>query len=133
MGGLLHKFAWPKHSSYAEICTMYIKHVSSSYGHALVVFDGYHGPSTKDETHRRRTGNDIGVSVAVSAEMRLTMSKKAFLANTSNKQALINLLAEEMVKADITVEHAEGDADYKMCMLACQSATTKPTAVIAED
>jgi len=132
-GGLLHKFSWPKHSTYDEICTMYIRHVRSSYGHALVVFDGYHGSSTKDETHRRRTGNDIGASVSVSAVMRLTMSKKAFLANTSNKQALINLLAEYMVKTDIDVEHAQGDADYKICMLACLSATKKPTAVVADD
>jgi len=78
------------------------------------VFDGYHGPSTSDEAHRHRTGNDVGASVSVSAEMRLTMSKKAFLGNTSNKQALINLLASEIVKEGIDVEHAVGDADYKM-------------------
>ena len=132
-GGLLHKFSWPKHSSYADICAMYTRHVISSYGHALVVFDGYHGSSTKDEAHRRRIGNAIGATVSVSAEMRLTMSKKAFLANASNKQALINLLAEDLVKEEITVEHAEGDADYKICMLACLSATKKPTAVVAED
>ena len=31
---------------------------------AVVVFDGYDGgASTKDETHRRRAGNDIGTSV----------------------------------------------------------------------
>lgn len=64
-GGLLHKFAWPKHSSYAEICGMYTRHLHSSYGHALVVFDGYHGPSTKDEAHHRRTGNSVGASVSV--------------------------------------------------------------------
>lgn len=61
------------------------------------------------------------------------MSKEAFLANTSNKQGLIILLADNLVKAGITVEHAEGDADYKICMLACISAIKKPTAVVAED
>ena len=55
----------------------------------MVVFDGYRGSNTKDEAHRRRTGNDIGATVLVSAEMYLTMSKKALLANTFNKQALI--------------------------------------------
>ena len=110
-GGLLHKLSWPKHPSYADICQMYILNVRSSYDHALVVFDGYHGSSTKDEAHRRRTGNEVGASVAVSREMHLTMSKEAFLANSSNKQDFINLLAEDMVKADITVEHAIGDAD----------------------
>ena len=61
------------------------------------------------------------------------MSEKAFLANTSNKQALIHLLADGMSKGDITVEHAEGDADYKICMLACLSTTANPTAVFSED
>ncbi|KAK3713858.1 hypothetical protein QZH41_001887 [Actinostola sp. cb2023] len=112
---------------------MYIRHVRSSYGHALVVLDGYHGPSTKDEAHRHRTGNECGASVSVSAEMRLTMSKKAFLGNTSNKQALINLLASDMVKEGIDVEHAVVDADYNICMSAFPSATGKPTAVVAED
>ena len=54
--------------------------------------------------------------------MRLTMNKKAFLANGSDKQALIQLLAAEMVKEGISVEHAVGDADYKICKLACLSA-----------
>ena len=76
-GGLLHKFSWPKHSTYSTICNMYVQHVSNTYGQgALVVFDGYQGPRTKDETHRRRTGNDVGASVVVSAEMRLTMTEQ---------------------------------------------------------
>lgn len=62
-GGLLHKFSWPKNSSYAEICNMYVQHVKSSYGEALVVFDGYHGCSTKDKAHGRRAGHDIGATV----------------------------------------------------------------------
>ena len=61
------------------------------------------------------------------------MNKKAFLANGSDKQALIQLLAAEMVKEGISVEHAVGDAEYKICKLACLSAAEKPTAVIAED
>jgi hypothetical protein len=132
-GGLLHKFSWPKHSSYEEICNMYVQHVKSSYRHALVVFDGYHGHSTKDEAHGRRAGHDIGATVSVSAEMHLSMSKKAFLANDKNKQSLIYLLAEYMENASISVEHAQGDADYKICKLACLSALKKPTAVVAED
>ena len=132
-GGLLHKFSWPKHSTYAEICAMYTQHITRSYDIALVVFDGYHGPSTKDETHRKRTGNDVGASVSVSSEMRLTMSKKAFLSNERNKQALINLLSQEMSKSGISVEHAEVDADYKICKMACASAVRQLTAVVAED
>lgn len=133
-GGLLHKFPWPKNATYDEICAMYIQHIINGYGHGtLVVFDGYHGPSTKDEAHRRRTGADVGAQVLVSAEMRLTMGKKPFLCNDSNKQSFINLLAKKMAEQEIRVVHADGDADYTICMEACRSAFYKPTAVVAED
>ena len=132
-GELLHKFAWPKNSTYAEICALYVGHVRSSYANATVVFDGYHGPSAKDEAHRRRASNDVGATVSVTKEMCLTMSKKAFLGNTSNKQALIYLLADEMVQTGIHVEHAPGDADYKICQTARAHTITSPVAVVAED
>ena len=95
--GLLHKFSRPKHSTYTLICAIYTQHITRGYDMALVVFDGYHGPSTEDEAHRKRTGNDVGASVSVSSEMRLTMSKKTFLSIEKNKQALINLLSQEIV------------------------------------
>ena len=47
--------------------------------------------------------------------MRLTMTKKAFLWNAFNQQALIYLLADEMVRAGIHVEHGSGDAEYEIC------------------
>ena len=131
--GLLHKFLWPKHYTYTLICAIYTLHITRGYDIALVVFDGYHGPSTEDEAHRKRTGNDVGASVSVTLEMRLTMSKKKFLSSERNKQALINLLSQEMSKAGISVAHPEGDADYKICMMACASAVRQPTAVVAED
>ena len=119
--------------TYAEICEMYVRHVKVSYGQELVIFDGYHGPSTKDEAHRRRTGTEVGACVSVSGEMRLTMTNKAFLGNGANKQALIYLLAEEMQKEGIAVEHADEDADFTICKMACSSSNEKPTAVIADD
>ena len=61
------------------------------------------------------------------------MSKKAFLLNERNKEALINLLSQEMSKAGISVAHADGDADYKICKMACASAVRQPTAVVAEE
>ena len=132
-GNLLHKFAWPKHSTYSQICDMYVRHIMANYTNALVVFDGYHGSSTKDEAHRRRKGNEVGATIAISPEMRLTMSKKAFLGNEENKQSLIDLLDKEMEKKGIKVDHAESDADYKICMNAVSHATSIPTAVVAED
>ena len=58
-GGLLYKFAWPKHSSYTP---------------------------RKDKAQRHQTGSDVGALVSVSEETRLTMTKKIFMAN-SVKQA----------------------------------------------
>lgn len=78
-------------------------------------------------------GTEVGACVSVSGEMRLTMTKKAFLGNSANKQALIYLLAEEMQKEGIAVEHADEDADFTICKMACSSSTEKPTAVIADD
>ena len=49
---------------------------------------------------------------------------KTFLANSSNEQALINLLGAYMANVDITVQQAEGDSDYKICTVACRSAQT---------
>ena len=132
-GSLIHKFSLPKNGSYSEICEMYVRHFKQSYCHALVLFVGYPLPSTKDEAHGRRMGNDVGATALVSPEVYVTMTKKSFLANPSNKQAFINLLAEQMTKADIAVGHATGDADYKICMSACLQAKEKPTTVVAED
>ena len=52
---------------------------------------------------------------------------KAFLVNSSNKQALINLLVEYMANVEITVQHSEGDSDYKICTVSAQAG------VIADD
>ena len=68
-------------------------------------------------------GSNAGASVSVSAELEPDHEYKTFLANSSNKQALINLLAEYMAIVDITVQHTEGDSgDYTICILACRSA-----------
>ena len=55
-GSLLHKVHWENNSTYLDISNSYLKYVKAKYGNAIVVFDGYpEGPSTKDNTHTRRT------------------------------------------------------------------------------
>ena len=51
-------------------------------------------------------GSDVGVLVSVSEEMRLTVTMTMCVSNTSGKQALINLPALEIAKANITIEQA---------------------------
>ena len=38
-----------------------------------------------------------------------------------------------MANVDITVEHSEGDSNYKICTVACRSAQAKPTGLVADD
>ena len=119
-GALLQHLPWPKSTSYADICQLYIQHVHKYYYNALIVCDGYEGgPTTKDETHQRRTGNEMGVEVDFTLDMLLRM-KKSFLANQKNKQTFFNLLTIQMKKeGDIQVENSIDDADFDIVMFAC--------------
>ena len=65
--------------------------------------------------------------------MRLTMSKKAFLSNERNKQALINLLSQKMSKTGISVAHAKEMPTTKFVSWRVLLGSGKPTAVVAED
>ena len=98
------------------------------------MFDGYgSNPSTKDETHERRTGSEMGVDVHFTDDMILKMRKKPFLANTKNKQKFINSLSLQMEKEGIRVKQSAGDADYDIAMSACALARTKPVVVVGDD
>lgn len=56
-GSLLHRIPWSCGAPYNDICECYVPFVLHNYGRATVVFDGYEeGPTTKDATHRCRTG-----------------------------------------------------------------------------
>ena len=83
-GTLLQKLPWPNQTTYANLSNLYVQYVHRHYKHAVVVFDGYEsGPSTKDETHQRRTSSqNIGAEVNFKPEMQLIMKKKSFLANS---------------------------------------------------
>ena len=55
------------------------------------MFDGYeNGPSTKDETHQRRLGSEIGVDVDLGQDMMLKMKKKN-IPGKPKKQAEVHL------------------------------------------
>ena len=65
-GAMLQMLAWPKSTAYASLCQLYIDFVQRNYKTVHVVFDGYEdGPSTKDETHQRRAGNEMGVDIGL--------------------------------------------------------------------
>ena len=98
-GAMLQRIPWPKSTSYFNLCKLYIQFIQRHYQRVLVVFDGYGcDPSTKDETHERRTGSEMGVDVDFTDDMILKMKKKLFLANFKNKQKFINSLSSQMEK-----------------------------------
>ena len=134
-GAMLQRLPWAKSTSYANLCQLYIQYICNHFPNALIVFDGYGGgPSTKDETHQRRTGNEMGVNVDFTSDMLLKMKKKSFLANPKNKQKFIDLLGSEMVKEKgIQVRHSIGDADYDIVVSACTIAMTRPVVVVGDD
>ncbi len=80
------------------------------YGEENVVFDGYGKLSTKDMVHQRRAKGKAGLIVTFSEDMKHTMKKDSFLANSTNKQLFINLLGKFLEKK-CKVFHAPGDAD----------------------
>ena len=86
-GALLHRIAWNRGSTYYDICQAYVKYVTSHYGRAVVVFDGYHeGPSTKEATHRRRSlKHTVTATVHVSGSMVFQGIRDDFLSNAVNK------------------------------------------------
>ena len=92
----VHRLPWICVRSFASILQSYFDYVFSHYGQATVVFDGYEGNSTKDMTHARRKNGRKGVSVSFSASMNLTITKEAFLSDTSNKQRFVTLLGEQL-------------------------------------
>lgn len=134
-GSLLQKLPWPKSITYHKLCDLYIQYLERHYPRAIVVFDGYGGgPTTKDETHQRRIGKEMGVDVDVRGDMLLEMKKKSFLANPRNKQKFINLLGSLLSEQpDIQVQHAEGDADYDIVISACTISMTQHVAIVGED
>ena len=78
-GSLLQRLPWPKRAPFDAICYIYIDHVKTKYPKSIVVFDGYDcGPSTKDNTHLRRSKGKIGAEVHFKGSMLLQSKKKSF-------------------------------------------------------
>ncbi len=134
-GALLQRVPWPKSTTYLDLIKLYIQYVHRHFVNVLVVFDGYaSGPATKDETHQRRIGKEVGADVDVRLHMKMNMKKKSFLANQTNKQRFLNLLGSELEKeSDIQVLHSSSDADYDIVQSACTMSASKSVVVVGED
>ena len=133
-GALLQRIPWPRgFPKYREICDMYCQYVTRKYGAAVVIFDGYKQCSTKDMTHRRRTGGKTAISVTFSDDMKLTMKKDHFLSNSSNKQSFINMLSRYLQKVGCQTHHSQADADLLIVQTAVESARRPNTVLVGDD
>jgi hypothetical protein len=61
------------------------------------------------------------------------MKKDEFLANTTHKQKLINMLSAYLQKTNWLAYHAPGDADLLIVQIAVDYATTRNTVLIGDD
>ena len=82
-GSLLHRLKWAEGSTYSSIADSYVSFATELYCRATVVFDGYGGPSKKDNTHQRRTTSAVR-KVSVTGPTKFVGKKDDFLSNDSN-------------------------------------------------
>ena len=75
-GSLLCRLKWNQGDTYGSIANAYASFTTRTYGAAIIVFDGYDGPSTKDNTYQRRKRNELPRIVDVKAERIFTGKKK---------------------------------------------------------
>ena len=102
--------------TYKEIINMYVDYVLKNFGKAIVVFDGYGSPSTKDQAHIHRTKR---ICATVNFSESMPASRLAgFLDNPTNKTRFITMLADALRDAGCEVDCSEGDADLDIVLKA---------------
>ena len=121
-GSLLQHIPWKRGATYKEICTIYTDYVAKKYREAIVVFDGYGESLKKDMVHQRQSKGHTAVAVTFTEDMKLSMKKVNFLANSINK-----------LKKKCKVYHAPRDADLLIVQKALESATMENTVLVDDD
>ena len=133
-GSLLQRIPWMQGATYKDICTAYTEYVTKKYGEAIIVFDGYSESSTKDMVHQRRAKGHAIVTITFTEDMKLSMKKANFLANSTsvNKQPFINMLGSYLQKK-CKVYHALGDADVLIVQKTVESARVVDIVLLGDD
>ena len=105
------------------------RYVAKKYGEAII---GYSESSTKDMVHQRRAKGHASVTVTFTEDMKLSMKKANFLANSVNKQQFIDMLGSYLQKK-CKVYHASGDADVLIVQKTVESARVVDTVLVGDD
>ena len=133
-GSLLHRLPWNRGDSYKKIVRTYADLVRKYGNTATIVIDGYqNGATIKDNVHSHRGHVSSRPTVSLTPDAEFRGRKSEFLSVTSNKQTLINLMADELQAEGCHVVHAKGDADVDIVKAAVLAAESKPTTLIGED
>ncbi|KAG1677542.1 hypothetical protein GQR58_013879 [Nymphon striatum] len=131
-GHLLQSVVWPTPSTYVGVCQSYILYILKHYGdQSSVVFDGY-GSTTSTEVaeQRRRAQKCTSSDIIFEDNMPTTTTQAAFLANSHNKQRLIQTLHEKMLMSGIRVKQAEADAGTLIVSTAIAVAESEEQSVV---
>ena len=133
-GALLHRISWVTGKTWQDMANSFCTYVVNKYDKSCVVFDGYEsGLSTKQGTQSRRARGVVGPTVHFTPDMICTVTKEKFLANPSNKQRFINLLASVLDKEGCQVLNARADADVLIVQTAIKTAESQTTIVVGDD
>ena len=133
-GSLLRRLKWKKDTTYNEIASTYAEFVEKHYGNATVVFDGYlTGPSTKDNTHARRSTLSESKKINFDPGMKFSGTQKKFLSNSENKARIIRLIGNHLEMANCSVIYCKDDADVDIAVTACKSVLSNNVTVVGED
>ena len=110
-----------KGTSYKDVAMQYVNYVASWYGKCCIVFDGYDGPSIKDQEHQRRVGKTCA-DIQVTETMKAHHDQESFLSNGKNKTNFILLVGQRLESAGHIVHISSGDADTLIVASALQFA-----------
>ena len=83
--------------------------------------------------HMVRKAGKPGVKIIFDEQTPISSSKDDFLRHDDNKQRLIDMLAQQLRRAEYDVLNAQDDADYLLATTAIETATSMPTVLVGDD
>ncbi|GBM57564.1 hypothetical protein AVEN_97672-1 [Araneus ventricosus] len=105
--------------NFGDISKSYMKYLQTHYGsNVTLVFDGYNsyvtGKSTKSAERIRRTNLHSSHEIIFNEVTCPEISQEQFLANERNDMRFIDILKKFVLKANVTVKQAVGDAEVQI-------------------
>ena len=93
----MNRIPWQRGTTYNDICRQYTNYVTRRYGHAIIVFDGYHGELyTKGGAHECHTGGRAGPTVDFTRDTAMKSKKEDLLSTKDNKRRFVRMLGQSL-------------------------------------